>query len=119
MIPEGAKGINPNVLLATLQAESGFGTTSSRYFGALGKDVPSLDFEAQLNLSVNQYIMFYYYALYVQKNDPSLFKNYIVTGAGGSYVPANAAMFSRGQYNTDALSVLNDWQKIYRERAPK
>jgi SPP1 gp7 family putative phage head morphogenesis protein len=114
LIPEGAIGINPKVILATLLCESAYGSTTHRYFGG-SKKVGELSFEEQLDIAVNQYIQYYYWGVYAQGNEPDLYDIQIQTGTGGSYTPANAAMYARGQYCTDDLTVFEIWQNTFLE----
>ena len=112
LVPEKAVGINPKVILTTLVAESEYGKKTHRFFGG-SKKVGELPFEEQLDIAVNQYIQYYYWGLYASGNMPELYDIQIQTGTGGSYTPANAAMYARGQYCTDDLSVFEEWQNIY------
>ena len=122
-VPNGAIGINPKVLLATLQAESGYGTSTSSLFGSLGSRGAAItdsvtmkaEFQAQLDVAVERYVRFYYYGLYYKANFPDLYTRGDAHGSGGgSYIPANAAMFSRGQYCTEGLKSQLTWQSYFR-----
>ena len=121
LVPKGAVGINPKVILATLFWESQYGKPRDdgsipALFGSRSSRVRQLSFEEQLDIAVNQYIQYYYWGLYAQGNMPELYDIKIVDGdIGGSYTPANAAMYARGQYCTEDLDVLEKWQTTFVE----
>jgi RHS repeat-associated core domain len=130
-VPSGARGINPIVILATLQIESSSGTAGSTLFGDRSRiDDGTIytseniiaEFELQLDKSVNTYLYHYYMGSYFLENDVQdyhtgndLFRIDHEREQGSYYIPVNAAMFARGKYNTEELAKVMAWQALFRQ----